>query len=47
MKPDNVLDTFWPRMTADKIVARSIYHDGVQERVELKEILTEIISMTH
>lgn len=47
MKPDNVLDTFWPRMTGDKILARSTYHDGVQERVELKEILTEIISMTH
>jgi len=47
MKPDNVLDTFWPRMTGDKIIARSTYHDGVQERVELKEILTEIISMAH
>lgn len=47
MKPDNVLDTFWPRMTGDKIIARSTYHDGVQERVELKEILTEIIAMTH
>ncbi|MDP8622940.1 MULTISPECIES: TOPRIM nucleotidyl transferase/hydrolase domain-containing protein, partial [Enterobacterales] len=46
MKPDNVLDKFWPQMTAERIISRSTYHDGTQERIELIEILSDIISMT-
>jgi hypothetical protein len=46
MKPDNVLDKFWPRMTAERIISRSTYHDGMQERIELVEILNDIVSMT-
>ncbi|WP_417536922.1 hypothetical protein [Methylophaga sp.] len=46
MKPDNVLDKFWPRMTAERIISRSIYHDGTQERIELVEILSDIVAMT-
>jgi hypothetical protein len=45
MKPDNVLDKFWPRMTSERIISRSTYHDGMQER-ELVEILSDIVSMT-
>ncbi|MCR3693450.1 hypothetical protein M8449_26620, partial [Citrobacter freundii] len=46
MKPDNVLDKFWPRMTAERIISRSTYHDGMQERIELVEILSDIVAMT-
>ncbi|MEJ2948045.1 hypothetical protein WDK40_13605, partial [Escherichia coli] len=46
MKPDNVLDKFWPQMTSERIISRSTYHDGTQERSELVEILSDIVSMT-
>ncbi|EFJ8057860.1 TPA: ATP-dependent endonuclease, partial [Escherichia coli] len=45
-KPDNVLDKFWPQMTSERIISRSTYHDGTQERSELVEILSDIVSMT-
>ncbi|MCU7002486.1 hypothetical protein N4758_23640, partial [Escherichia coli] len=46
LKPDNVLDKFWPQMTSERIISRSTYHDGTQERSELVEILSDIVSMT-
>ncbi|HED1594172.1 TPA: ATP-dependent endonuclease, partial [Escherichia coli] len=40
------LDKFWPQMTSERIISRSTYHDGTQERSELVEILSDIVSMT-
>lgn len=45
MKPDDVIDRFWPKMTAEKISQRSIHNDGVSDRVELKELLENILSL--
>ncbi|MEB2848537.1 AAA family ATPase [Endobacterium cereale] len=42
MKADDVLDKFWPEMSAEKIILRSEYHDGVETRSELKDVIIEI-----
>ncbi len=46
MKPDDVIDRFWPSMTAIKIIEQSTYNDnGVdkQELVELAKKLTALV----
>jgi predicted ATP-dependent endonuclease of OLD family len=45
MKPDDVIDRFWPRMTADQIVQRSLYRDDETEKSELKELITRLIGL--
>lgn len=45
MKADDVIDKFWPKMTADKIMYRSRYMEGGQERIELQEIVEGIVSI--
>lgn len=45
MKPDNVIDEFWPLMTAEKIIECSTYSDGGQNKVELKELVENILSL--
>lgn len=45
MKPDDVIDRFWPRMTADQIIRRSTYLDGGVERAELKELVIQILAL--
>jgi hypothetical protein len=45
MKPDDVIDRFWPRMSAVKMVERSRYLlDGV-EKYELPELLSKLASV--
>lgn len=43
---DDVIDHFWPRMTADLILHRSAYLDGGEERHELKELVASLLSLT-
>jgi hypothetical protein len=45
MKADDVIDRFWPRMTADKIIQCSTYVENSVERAELKEIVTQILKL--
>ncbi|SBS37870.1 DNA replication and repair protein RecF [Marinomonas spartinae] len=45
MKPDDVIDHFWPLMTAEKIIERSIYNDGKEEKSELVELSVEILKL--
>lgn len=45
MKFDNVLDKFWFQMILERIILRLIYYDGMQERSELVEILSDIVFM--
>lgn len=45
MKSDDVIDRFWPQMDADRMIARSTYHDGGQAKSELTEIIKNIISL--
>lgn len=45
MKADDVLDRFWPFMSADQIIKQSLYQDGDVEKSELKELLTQLIKL--
>lgn len=42
MKPDDVIDKFWPRMTAEQIIQRSMYEEEGNERSELKELVAQL-----
>ena len=42
---DDVIDRFWPYMTADLILTRSTYMDEMQEKHELKELIAEVLSL--
>lgn len=45
MKPDDVIDRFWPKMTADNIIACSRYMDGNEEKTELVELSASLLSL--
>lgn len=45
MKPDDVSDRFWPLMSADKILQRSMYQDGDKQRSELKELVESLLAL--
>lgn len=45
MKPDDVIDRFWPSMCADKIISCSKYEDNGTEKIELVELAEKIISL--
>jgi len=47
MKPDDVIDTFWPLMSANKIIERSTYNDGASDRAELKELVESILALVN
>lgn len=42
MKPDDVIDRFWPSMTAEQIINCSLYNDGEADRCELTELFTRL-----
>ncbi len=44
-KPNDVLDRFWPLMTAEKIITCSTYRDGNDDKIELIELLEGIVSL--
>lgn len=45
MKPDDVIDRFWPLMTADKILECSKYDEQGEEKYEVVELSRKIISL--
>lgn len=45
MKPDDVIDRFWPCMTAEQIIQRSLYRDDETEKSELKELIAQLIAL--
>lgn len=45
MKPDDVIDRLWPLMTAEKIIQRSLYRDGNDEKSELKELIENLVAL--
>tara|TARA_R100001244_G_scaffold74783_1_gene59698 strand:+ start:17777 stop:19606 length:1830 start_codon:yes stop_codon:yes gene_type:complete len=45
MKPDDVIDRYWPLMTAEKIIQCSTFRDGDDEKVELKELIASLLSL--
>ncbi|HEH9403017.1 TPA: AAA family ATPase [Aeromonas salmonicida] len=45
MKPDDVIDRFWPRMTAEQIIQCSLYRDDEVEKSELKELVQRVVAL--
>lgn len=45
MKPDDVIDRFWPMMTAEQMILRSTYADDGISRVELKELVEQLLAL--
>lgn len=45
MKPDDVIERFWPLMTAENIIEQSKYNDAGNERYELVELSQQIIAL--
>jgi predicted ATP-dependent endonuclease of OLD family len=45
MKPDDVIDRFWPRMTAQQILHRSMYQDNGTAKSELQELLAKLVTL--
>lgn len=43
VKADDVIDRFWPLMTAEQILQRSMYREDDQERSELKELIENLL----
>ncbi|MFA5976912.1 MAG: AAA family ATPase [Pseudomonas sp.] len=46
IRKDDVLERFWPRMTADQVKARSTYNENGVDIIEIKEILNAFASLT-
>lgn len=46
MKPDDVIDKFWPLMSAQQIIDRSLYRVGENERSEVQDLLNQLFKLT-
>lgn len=46
IKPDDVVEIHWPKMSVEGILRRSSYMDGDTEKHELKEIIERFIELT-
>ncbi|MDV7211466.1 hypothetical protein [Azotobacter beijerinckii] len=45
LKSDEVIDRFWPQMTAEQIIQRSLYQDAGNDKSELKELIESLLSL--
>lgn len=45
MKPDDVIDRFWPKMTAEKMISCSSYTSDGEVKVELVELSASLLSL--
>jgi predicted ATP-dependent endonuclease of OLD family len=45
VKADDVIDKFWPFMTAEQILQCSMYQDGDEQRSELKELIENLLAL--
>lgn len=45
VKADEVIDKFWPLMTAEQILQRSMYQEGTEQRSELKELVENLLAL--
>lgn len=45
MKPDDVIDRFWPSMSAEMIISSSKFEEDGAERIELVELSEKIIAL--
>jgi len=45
VKADDVIDRFWPLMTSEQILQRSMYQDGAEPRSELKGLVESLLAL--
>ncbi len=45
VKADDVIDKFWPLMTAEQIIQRSMYQDGDKQRSEMKDLVENLLGL--
>ncbi|HEJ3701617.1 TPA: AAA family ATPase [Pseudomonas aeruginosa] len=45
IKGDDLIDKLWPHMTAEQILQRSMYHEGSEQRSELKELVENLLAL--
>lgn len=45
VKPDDVIERFWPQMTAEKIITRSEFQAGGTTRSEIKEVVEGLLGL--
>jgi len=45
VKADDVIDKFWPHMTAEQILQRSMYQEGAEQRSELKDLIENLLTL--
>ncbi|WP_176015477.1 AAA family ATPase [Burkholderia sp. BCC0398] len=45
VKPDDVMDRFWPLMTAEQIIQCSTYQEGGEQRSEIKSLIESILML--
>lgn len=45
VKPDDVIERFWPQMTAEKIITRSEFQAGGTTRSEIKEVIESLLGL--
>jgi len=45
MKPDDVIEKIWHKMSAERILQRSAYPDPAGERHEIKEVISSILGL--
>ncbi|MEZ1619172.1 AAA family ATPase, partial [Pseudomonas aeruginosa] len=45
VKADDVIDRFWPLMTAEQILQSSMYQEGGEQRSELKELIENLLAL--
>lgn len=45
VKADDVIDKFWPIMTADQVLQRTMYCENDQERSEVKKLIENLLAL--
>ncbi|MGO6946999.1 MULTISPECIES: AAA family ATPase [Rhizobium] len=45
VKPDDVIDRFWPQMSADRIIARSQFEEDGQQKSELLDVVERLLNL--
>ncbi|MDO5897898.1 AAA family ATPase [Agrobacterium sp. Azo12] len=45
MKPDDVIERFWPHMTAEKIIVRSEFQIGGETRSEIQDVVKRLLEL--
>lgn len=45
IKGDDLIDKLWPHMTVERLLQRSMYQEGAEQRSELKELIEKLLAL--